>query len=93
MRPGSSNPCTNWLLAALIGLLGADRSTFAAAQGAAPIGYWSRFAKTGDPNGVGAPEWPKYREETDADMSLGQEVKVEHGLRRAQRDLWDRIER
>lgn len=25
------------------------------------IGYWSRFARSGNPNGSGAPEWPAYR--------------------------------
>ena len=34
------------------------------------MGYWSRFAKTGDPNGSGATSWPRYDATTDALLQL-----------------------
>jgi para-nitrobenzyl esterase len=34
------------------------------------IGYWSRFAATGDPNGRHAPHWPRYRTRSDLIQSL-----------------------
>jgi para-nitrobenzyl esterase len=34
------------------------------------VGYWTRFAKTGDPNGSGAPSWPAYSSAADTALSL-----------------------
>jgi len=34
------------------------------------IGYWTRFAATGDPNGAGATAWPAYDASTDSMMQL-----------------------
>jgi para-nitrobenzyl esterase len=37
----------------------------------AVIGYWTRFAATGDPNGGGAVNWPQYDATTDTYLQLG----------------------
>jgi para-nitrobenzyl esterase len=45
-------------------------------------GYWTQFAKAGDPNRPGLPPWPKYDTTTDQAQELGHEVKqrpVPHG--------------
>ena len=37
---------------------------------AAMVGYWTRFAKTGNPNSEGAPAWPRYHAASDRFLSL-----------------------
>jgi len=48
----------------VFGMLGSVQSAPVTADeqalGDAVIGYWSRFAASGDPNGAGAPDWPQY---------------------------------
>jgi para-nitrobenzyl esterase len=34
------------------------------------VGYWARFAATGDPNGAGATVWPAYDASTDSMLQL-----------------------
>lgn len=53
-------------------------------------GYWSRFAHTGDPNGAGAPTWPKYTTSADQDLSLDIPASAtEQGYKKTKCDFWD----
>jgi len=52
---------------------------------------WTRFAKTGDPNGDGLPEWPAYEAATDRYMEFGDTVEAKAGLHKAACDLFDEL--
>jgi para-nitrobenzyl esterase len=51
------------------------------------MGYWTRFARTGDPNGDGAPAWPAYEPGRDTVMSLDVTPRVMEGFRKDKLDL------
>ncbi len=58
---------------------------------AAMMGYWSRHAEAGDPNGKDAFAWPKYDEATDEDIVLDLTISKESGLTKDLCDFWDTI--
>ena len=45
---------------------------------------WTQFARTGNPNGEGLPEWPAYTRETEAYMELGVDTGAKSQLRVAE---------
>ena len=53
------------------------------------IGYWSCFAATGNPNGGGAPEWPRATTGSDPYLKLDTTIAAGDGVRTAQCDFWD----
>ena len=69
-----------------MGIEAADRALAKTVSGA-----WVRFARTGDPNGEGLPEWPAYTPGNDAHLELGDAVRSGTGLRKAQCDLFEEV--
>ena len=53
------------------------------------MGYWTRFAATGDPNALDRPLWPRYELTRESVLDLGDSIHVVTHLRRAQFDALD----
>ncbi|MDE0349454.1 MAG: carboxylesterase family protein, partial [Gammaproteobacteria bacterium] len=54
-------------------------------------GYWTNFAKSGDPNGEGLPEWPAYGAEAEQVLDISAAPTVITGLRKEKLDVMDRF--
>jgi para-nitrobenzyl esterase len=50
------------------------------------MGYWSRFAATGDPNGAGAVAWPQYDPSTDSMLQIDDSQLAINGYNNTQCD-------
>ncbi|MEZ4307004.1 MAG: carboxylesterase/lipase family protein [Polyangiaceae bacterium] len=55
------------------------------------MGYWSRHADKGDPNGDGAPEWPAFSAAGDENIVLDLTISKQTGLRKQECDFWDTV--
>jgi para-nitrobenzyl esterase len=52
-------------------------------------GYWTNFAKTGDPNGPGLPQWPRYGSPSGKAMELGDDTRPAPVLDPERKALFD----
>ena len=57
----------------------------------AVIGYWTRFAATGDPNDPGAVNWPQFDSVTDPYLALGPVIGSGTGLHTENCDYWESV--
>ncbi len=55
------------------------------------IAYWTRFARTGNPNGAGAPAWPAYDTAGDKNVVLDLPIGTLAGYKKARCDFWDTV--
>ena len=51
-------------------------------------GYWTRLARSGDPNGEDAVPWPRYEDATDERINLDVPISVVSGFRRTECEFW-----
>jgi para-nitrobenzyl esterase len=78
----------------VFGTLSADQVAGQPAEkipSAAMMGYWVRFAATGDPNGKGGVHWPAYQPASDQYIEFGTEIGVGSHLHQAGCDLFERV--
>lgn len=53
--------------------------------------YWVQFARTGNPNASGLPNWPAYDAATGESLELGSQIKLAVGLHEEAFQLLDRL--
>lgn len=74
-----------------LGVSGYTPTTGELALADAIVGYWSRHAAKGDPNGAGAVAWPPYVAATDPYLALDETITAGVGVRTKQCDFWDSL--
>jgi para-nitrobenzyl esterase len=57
------------------------------------VGYWTRMAKTGNPNGADDPVWPAVSPSNEAYLEIGANTAATDGPADAHCDFWDSVPR
>jgi para-nitrobenzyl esterase len=57
------------------------------------VGYWTRMAKTGNPNGPKDPAWPAVSPQNEAYLEIGANTAATNGPADAHCDFWDTVPR
>ncbi|MEM6554940.1 MAG: carboxylesterase family protein, partial [Pseudomonadota bacterium] len=52
--------------------------------------YWTNFARTGNPNGAGLPEWPAYDAASDQWMTFNPSIEAKANIRAEKLDIMER---
>jgi para-nitrobenzyl esterase len=55
------------------------------------VGYWTRMARTGNPNGDRDPQWPASTIENDSYLEVGATTGAKAGPADAKCDFWDTV--
>ncbi|KAH3890256.1 acetylcholinesterase-like [Dreissena polymorpha] len=55
------------------------------------MGYWTNFAKFGDPNGDGPPFWPQYDPETQQNIFIDRQDSIGHNLYAKEVAFWGEV--
>jgi para-nitrobenzyl esterase len=55
------------------------------------VGYFTRFARSGNPNGQGEASWPAYTQQADPHLQLDLTISQGSQLRMKRCDFWDRL--
>ncbi len=53
--------------------------------------YWVNFARSGDPNGEGLPEWPEYDADAEGYLELGESIQAKQHLLQARLDFLESV--
>jgi len=56
------------------------------------IGYWTRFAHTGNPNGSSDPHWPPHTPDNNAYLEIGSTTIAKRGPQSANCGFWDTVQ-